>query len=291
VTTIGFLGAGQLGEPMVHRLLGAGHDVLVYARRDDLRARLRDKGASLAGSVADLAARAPILISCLFSDAQLRETGLGPDGFIANAKPGAVFVSHTTGTVATLTELSAASSSPPTILDAPVSGTADHIAQGRLTVLIGGDQAAVERVRQVLASYADPIIATGQLGTALHIKLINNLLFAANAQLVAAAVTVGEQLGVAPGALLPVLSVCSGGSNAAGYVQSTGGMETFVGMAAPFLRKDVAAAIAAAEQVGADLGFLRSVVEMGPLSLTAANRDAHHRRGARADRSTRPHPC
>jgi 3-hydroxyisobutyrate dehydrogenase-like beta-hydroxyacid dehydrogenase len=289
VTTIGFLGAGQLGEPMIHRLLGAGHDVLLYARRDDVRARLHDKGASLAGSVADLAARADILISCLFSDAQLRETGLGPDGFIANAKPGAVFVSHTTGTVATLTELSEASSSPPTMLDAPVSGTADHIARGDLTVLIGGDPEAVERVRPVLAAYADPIITTGQMGTALNIKLINNLLFAANAQLVAAAVTVGEQLGVAPDALLQALSVCSGGSNAARYVQSTGGMETFVGMAAPFLRKDVAAAIAAAEQAEADLGFLRPVVETGPLSLTAENRDGHHRRGARADRSTSSH--
>jgi len=267
VTKIGFLGAGQLGEPMIRRLLGAGHNVLAFARRDEVCARLRDEGASLAGSVADLAARSDILISCLFSDAQLRETGLGPDGFIANAKPGSVFVSHTTGTVATLTELSKYSSSPPAIVDAPVSGTADHIAEGKLTVLIGGAPDAVERVRPVLAAYADPIIGTGELGTALDIKLINNMLFAANAQLVAAAVAVGQQLNVAPDALLQALSVCSGGSNAVAYAQRTGGVDAFVTMAAPFLRKDVAAAVVAAELVGADLGFLRSVVEKGPLPL------------------------
>ena len=254
---------------MVRRLLGAGHQVLVFARRGEVRARLRDGGASLAYSVADLAARSDIVISCLFSDAQLRETGLGPDGFIANAKPGAVFVSHTTGTVTTLTELLNSSSSPPAIVDAPVSGTADHVAEGKLTVLIGGDPDAVERVRPILAAYAEPIMCTGELGTALGIKLINNMLFAANAQLVAAAVAVGEQLDVAPGALLQALSVCSGGSNAAGYAQRTGGVEAFVTMAAPFLRKDIAAAAAAAEQVGADLGFLRSVVETGPLPLVA----------------------
>jgi 3-hydroxyisobutyrate dehydrogenase-like beta-hydroxyacid dehydrogenase len=269
VTAIGFLGAGQLGEPMVRRLLGAGHQVLVFARRGEVRTRLKDGGASLADSVADLAARSDILISCLFSDAQLRETGLGPDGFIANAKPGAVFVSHTTGTITTLTELLNSSSSPPAILDAPVSGTADHIAEGKLTVLIGGDPDAVEQVRRILAAYADPIICTGELGTALGIKLINNMLFAANAQLVAAAMAVGEQLDVAPDALLQALSECSGGSNAAGYAQRTGGVEAFVTMAAPFLRKDVAAAVAAAEQAGANLGFLRSVVETGPLPLVA----------------------
>ncbi|WP_201377528.1 NAD(P)-binding domain-containing protein, partial [Mycobacterium intracellulare] len=79
-------------------MLGARHDVLVYARREEVRLRQESKGAAMADSVADLARRSDILIACLFSDAQLRETGLGADGFIANAKPGAVLVSHTTGT-------------------------------------------------------------------------------------------------------------------------------------------------------------------------------------------------
>ena len=267
---IGFLGAGQLGEPMVRRLLGAGHHVGVYARRADVRDRLRGEGAVLANSVAELAESSDILISCLFSDAQLRETGLGPDGFIANAKPGAIFVSHTTGTPATLNELSESVSSPPTIIDAPVSGTADRITRGTLTVLIGGPAHAVERVKPILAAYADTIIPTGELGTALQIKLVNNVLFAANAQLLAAAVTVGKRLGVPPGALLEALSVCSGGSYATGYMLRTG-MESFADNAGPFLRKDVAAALAATEQVDVDLGLLRSVIESGPLPLTEGN--------------------
>ncbi|BCO34327.1 6-phosphogluconate dehydrogenase [Mycobacterium heckeshornense] len=271
MTTIGFLGAGQLGEPMVRRLLGAGKDVLVFARRDEVRSRLKHEGAKLAASVPDLAARSDILISCLFSDAQLRETGLGPDGFIAHLQHDAVFVSHTTGTLATLRELSASSPAPPAIIDAPVSGTADDIAEGKLTVLAGGDADALERVRPILAAYADPIIATGALGTALDIKLVNNMLFAANAQLVAAAAAAGEKLNVAPDMLLRALSVCSGWSNAAAHAQRVGGVQAFVSRAAPFLRKDVAAAISSAEQAGADLGFLRLVVENGPLPLTTEN--------------------
>ena len=264
--TVGFIGAGQLGEPMVRRLVAAGHPTAVYARRNDARLRLRGAGALLADSAAELAAVSDILICCLFSDAQLRETAMGPDSFIEHMKPGAVFVSHTTGSVGTLREL-AESSASPTILDAPVSGTADDIAHGTLTVLLGGPPEAVQRVRPILAAYADPIVCTGAAGSAMDIKLINNMLFAANAQLVAAAVQTGERLGLAPGAMLSALTVCSGNSSAASYAQRAGGIEAFVELAAPFLRKDIAAAVAAKEDTGADLGLLRSVVETGPLSL------------------------
>jgi 3-hydroxyisobutyrate dehydrogenase-like beta-hydroxyacid dehydrogenase len=220
----------------------------------------------LASSVAELAESSDILISCLFSDTQLRETGLGPDGFVERAQPGAIFVSHTTGMPATLNQLSESASSPPTIIDAPVSGTADRIMRGTLTVLIGGPAHSVERVKPILAAYADIIIPTGELGTALHIKLVNNVLFAANAQLLAAAVTVGKRLGIAPSALLEALSVSSGSSYATEYAARTG-MESVAENAGPFLRKDVAAALAATEHLGIDLGLLRSVIESGPLTL------------------------
>lgn len=266
-TVIGFLGTGQLGEPMVAGLLTAGHDVLVYARRDHVRGRLMTQGAALADSVAALARDSDVLISCLFSDAQLHETGLGPDGFIANAKPGSVFVSHTTGTLSTLTALRDSHVAAPAILDAPVSGTADDIAAGTLTVLIGGPAEAVGAVTPVLAAYADPIVPTGDLGSALAIKLINNLLFAGNAQLLAAATELGGHLGVEPSALLSALQVCSGASRASGHAERVGGMDRFIEMAGPFLRKDIAACLESAAGAGVDLGLLGTVVGTGPLEL------------------------
>jgi 3-hydroxyisobutyrate dehydrogenase-like beta-hydroxyacid dehydrogenase len=266
-TTVGFLGAGQLGEPMVERLLGAGHDVLVYARREDARRRLKAKGAAVADSVADLARGSDVLISSLFSDAQLRETGLGLDGFIGNARPGSVFVSHTTGTVATLEALRDHSQSGPVVLDAPVSGTADDIAAGTLTVLLGGPSDAVAAVKPILAAYAEPVVPTGVLGSALAIKLINNLLFAANAQLLAAATQLGEQLGVEPDVLLSTLQVCSAGSHVAAHAHRIGGMAEFAERAGPFLRKDIAACREAAAEAGVDLGLLGIAVREGPLAL------------------------
>ena len=266
-STVGFLGAGQLGEPMVERLLGAGHDVAVYARREDARRRLAAKGATLADSVADLAIASDILISCLFSDAQLLETGLGPDGFIANAKQGAVFVSHTTGTLSTLEALRDSSPSAPVILDAPVSGTVESIDAGTLTVLIGGPSDAVTAVTPILGAYADPVVATGTLGSALALKLINNLLFAANAQLLGAATQLGARLGVEPSVLLSTLQVCSARSHAAEQAQRVGGMDRFAELAGPFLRKDIAACREAAAEAGVELGLLETAVSEGPLAL------------------------
>src|SRR5271167_2682596 len=256
---------------MVERLLGAGHDVVLYARREEIRRRLKGKGAALADSVADLARGSDVLISCLFSDAQLRETGLGPDGFIANAKPGAVFVSHTTGTLSTLEALRDGSPSAPAILDAPVSGTVENIDAGTLTVLIGGRSDAVAAVTPILAAYADPVVATGAMGSALALKLINNLLFAANAQLLGAATQLGTQLGVTPDVLLSTLQVCSANSHAAGHAHRIGGMDRFAELAGPFLRKDIAACREAATEAGVELGLLGTAVREGPLDLDAVD--------------------
>ena len=265
--TVGFLGAGQLGEPMVERLLGAGYDVLVYARREDVRRRLEAHGAVTAESVAELAGASDVLISCLFSDVQLRETGLGPHGFAANAKPGSVFVSHTTGTAATLEALRDHTDVGPVIIDAPVSGTAADIAEGRLTVLIGGPDHAVATVTPILAAYADPVVATGALGSALAIKLINNVLFAANAQLLASATELGTQLGVDPDVLLATLQVCSAKSHVAAHAHRIGGIGRFAELAGPFLRKDIAACRDATDASGVDLGLLGYAVCEGPLPL------------------------
>lgn len=265
---IGFIGAGRMGEPMVARLLDAGHRVSLYARRPEVLERLTGRGAVPAESVAEVAATSDIVVTCLFSDEQLREVAAGARGLLANAGPGAVVVSHTTGTVRTLTELAAEYPDGPTLLDAPVSGSAEDIAAGRLTVLLGGAEDAVNRVRPVLAAYADPLILTGGPGTALNLKLINNVLFAANAQLVAAAVELGRRLGVDGANLFEALAVSSGGSRAADYVQRAGGVDRFAEVAAPFMRKDIAACIAAADAAGVELGQLRAVAETGLLSLS-----------------------
>jgi len=211
-----------------------------------------------------------VVISCVFSDEQLMDIACGPAGLLANANDDAVIVSHTTGRADTVAAM--ATSSPGIyFVDAPVSGTAADIAGGALTVLIGGDGAAIDRVTPLLSAYADPLVHTGALGTALNIKLINNLLFAANAQIISAATTLGHSIGVDEMSLLRALEVCSAGSRLASYARQFGGMDVFAAGAGPVLRKDVAACVDAAAAAGADLGLLLTVVESGPLDLMNAD--------------------
>ena len=150
---------------------------------------------------------------------------------------------------------------------APVSGTVENIVAGTLTVLLGGPSDAVQMVTPVLTAYAGPIVPTGELGSALAIKLVNNLLFSCNAQLLAAAIQLGQALGVDPDALLSALQVCSSASHAAAQAHRVGGIEPFTERATPFLRKDIAAALEAAGEAGVDLGLLGVVVDSGPLAL------------------------
>ncbi|WP_197506756.1 NAD(P)-binding domain-containing protein, partial [Mycobacterium sp. E136] len=71
--SIGFIGAGQMGEPMVHRLLAAGRAVTVYARKPEVRQRLNDAGATVVDSIADVGTGSRVVICCMFSDAQLKD--------------------------------------------------------------------------------------------------------------------------------------------------------------------------------------------------------------------------
>lgn len=264
---VGFVGAGRMGGPMVRRLLDAGHRVIVFARKPEVRERVRGWGAEPVDCAAALAP-ADVVITCLFSDDQVVEVLGGPEGVLATVGPGTPVVSHATGTVSTITELAAEFDAAGVLLDGPVSGTAEDVAEGQLTVLLGGPEDAVARALPVLAAYADPVITTGPLGTALSVKLVNNALFAANAQLVAAAVAVGERLGTSGEQLLAALARCSGDSYAANAVRRTGGLDAFTKNAAPFLRKDVAACLSAAGELGVDLGELGCVIRTGPLALS-----------------------
>ena len=265
---VGFVGAGRMGEPMVVRLVDAGYRIVVYARREEVRERLRLAGAQVADSAREVARAGDVLVTCLYSDQQLTEVLGGPDGLLAAARPDAVVVSHTTGAVATIKALAAERPDGPILLDGPVSGSAEDIAEGRLTVLLGGPADAVEAARPVLTAYANTVIATGALGSALGVKLVNNALFAANAQLVAVAAEVGRELGIEEGQLLDALSAASGNSYAAESIRRTGGFAKFEKLAGPFLRKDVAACVAATAELGVDLGGLGAAIEAGPFELT-----------------------
>jgi 3-hydroxyisobutyrate dehydrogenase-like beta-hydroxyacid dehydrogenase len=263
---VGFIGAGQLGEPTIERLLAAGRPVRVLARRADVRERLQAQGATVVDTPA--AAAAEIVVLFVFSDEQLLDVALGGDGVLAAMPSAGVLVVHTTAALGTVQRLAQAGAGHGVqVLDAPVSGTAEDIRAGRLTVLVGGDDAAVTRCSSVFAAYADPLLPVGPLGSAMKVKLVNNILFAAQVQLAADAARLAGDLGVEPMRALNALQSCSGASRAMTHLTRFGDVEAFGARVSHYLRKDVAACAQTSTELGVDLGLLGDVARRGPLDL------------------------
>lgn len=264
---VAFLGVGSMGKPMVERLLAADVAVRVHARKAEVKRELADLGAVVADSMADAVKDAELCLLCLFSGAQVEEVALGDGGVLAELPAGAVLAVHTTVTPQTLDRLSAeAAGRGVSIVDAPISGTADAIRAGRLTVLFGGQAGAIDRCEPVVSAYAGTMLRVGDVGVATKVKLVNNLTFAAHAQIAESAVALGERLGIAGADLVAALGACSGDSVVFSHLRA-GGVDV-LGKAVRYLRKDVAAVEEVATASGIDLGLLRSVVQEGPLPLT-----------------------
>jgi len=265
---IGFVGAGRLGEPAAVRLLDAGAPVRLYARRPEVRDRLGRRRAVVVDTVREAARDADVLLVFVFSDEQVRELLIGDGGAIAAMRPGTVVLVHTTVAPRTLDALArAAAPGGIAVVDAPVSGNADDVRRGALTVLLGGEPDAVDRCEKIVAAYADPILRVGPAGAAMKTKLLNNVLFAAQLQLAAQVAGMAEGLGLDPMPTLQSLLRCSGASAAMEHMARSGDIAAFAASVGPYLRKDVRACEAASRELSLSLGLVGEVAREGPLDI------------------------
>lgn len=251
---IGFIGPGQLGRPMVDRLRAAGHAVTVHARRPEAQQSLRSDGLTAVPRAVDAVLGAELVIVCVFSDAQLEEVMMD-DGALGAMTTNSILVSHVTGSPTTAQVLQSRAPTGVTVLDAPVSGTAQDIRAGRLTILTGGDEAAFTKACTALSAYGDPIVRVGDLGSGQLVKLLNNLVFSANFRAVCDAAVLAERLGIEHQTFVDAITHCSGDS-AALRILTAGRPDAITDGIARYLRKDVAAAREAGRDLNVDLGRL-----------------------------------
>jgi 3-hydroxyisobutyrate dehydrogenase-like beta-hydroxyacid dehydrogenase len=251
---------------MVDRLIGAGHEVRVLGRTPGQRDRLREAGATPVTQTTDVTEHADVVCVCVFSDDQVRAICL--DGDLLAAMPeGSVLVLHTTGSPRTAQAIAgsqAAKARDIGVLDAPVSGGPHDIAAGRITLLVGGDQAHLDHAKPVLDAYGDPILHLGPLGSGQAVKLVNNALFAANIGLINAAARLGGQLGIDEKTLLNALQHGSSSSRALAGAAARGSAAGFATAIAEFLDKDVAVVTTVAAEFGTDLGVLSDAIAALP---------------------------
>lgn len=177
---LGFIGLGLMGKPMAGHLLAAGFPLWVHNRSQTAVAELVAQGASAARTPAELAAQVDIVLTCLPDSPDVEAVVLGPDGIAAGAKPGLIIVDHSTIQPATARKVAAALAERGLgWLDAPVSGGQLGAEQGTLTVMVGGEAAALERARPALQAFSKAITHIGAAGAGQVAKCCNQIMVAA----------------------------------------------------------------------------------------------------------------
>lgn len=172
IARVGFIGLGDIGLPMAHRIAAAGLAPMVYDLRAEPMRELVAAGARAAASAAALAAASDVIGVCVRDEADLDTVLFGPDGILAGAAPGTIVAVHSTVRRAAVVALGARTAPRGvTLLDAGVAGGAAGAAAGTLAVMVGGPPDAIERARPMFACFAGAVVHTGALGTGLATKL------------------------------------------------------------------------------------------------------------------------
>ena len=259
-TRIGVIGAGRMGRPIIDRLVAAGYEPTVLTRRPAARAAAEAAGLRCAGTVRETVRDAEVVVTVVFDDEQLRAAALGDDGVIAAMPAGGVLVQHTTCDPATVTLLAETGAKcGVSVLDAALSGNPRDIAAGQLTVWIGGEEQALERVRPLLDAYASPVMFVGSVGDGQRIKLVNNALFVAQVGLVVDAVRLAGSVGIAEEQIIAAVAQGSGASRALSSVAWIGASAVGTRLG-ELMSKDISVVRAIAERAGADLGLIGDVL-------------------------------
>ncbi len=195
---IGFIGLGAMGTPMARTLLAAGFALSGYDA-DPARSAALD-GATAAGSAAEVATGADMLLVMVQNYAQACEALLGSEGAFAALPPGATVLVMSTIAPAQARELAEhAAERGLGFVDAPVSGGPTRAATGDLSIAISGDPAAVARCQPVLNALGKQHYPVGdQVGQALTLKIVHQLLAGVHIAAAAEAIELGNRAGIAP---------------------------------------------------------------------------------------------
>lgn len=195
---IGFIGLGAMGQVIVPRLLDAGHAVTGWNRSPDKAVPLTAAGMALAATPREVAEASEIVFAIVTDAAAVRTVALGDDGVIAGMRKGGVFIDMSTIAPDASREIAAAfPKAGAVMLDAPISGSPVTVKQGNASIMVGGDEAVYQRVRDVLLAIGPKVTHIGGSGLACQMKIAVNLLLMVEVIAFGEAVALAEKGGVA----------------------------------------------------------------------------------------------
>jgi 3-hydroxyisobutyrate dehydrogenase len=251
-----FIGLGVMGFPMAGHLRAKGHEVTVYnrtaARAEDWVAK---HGGKRGATPAEAAKGAEFVFICVGNDSDVRSVLYGSSGALAGLDNEAVLVDHTTASAELAREIAEkAGAQGNHFLDAPVSGGQAGAEKGQLTVMVGGEQAAFDRAKPVIDSYARASVLMGAHGSGQLAKMVNQICIAGLLQGLAEGMNFAARAGLDGARLIETIS-----KGAAQSWQMENRALTMLagkfdfGFAVDWMRKDLAICLAEAKRNGARL--------------------------------------
>jgi 3-hydroxyisobutyrate dehydrogenase len=206
MATLGWIGLGEIGTPMALRLLGAGHRVVVWGRTAARLQSALERGATAAGSPAELAAQCEAVLLCVTDGDAVEDVVFGARGVAEGARRGSLIVDHSTIHPET-TRLASRRLRSAGVgwVDAPVSGGAAGAEAGTLSVFLGGDDDDVERAKAWIAAYAGRVTHLGPVGSGQIAKSCNQAVVAASVALWAEVIAYARRCGLDPHLMIDAL--------------------------------------------------------------------------------------
>jgi 3-hydroxyisobutyrate dehydrogenase len=203
---VGFIGLGNMGDPMALNMIKKGHTLVVYDVRREAAEPHLAAGAQWGESAAAVAAQSEVVVTSLPGPKDVESVALGEGGIVSKLARGAVYADLSTNSPTVIRRLNATFKAKGIeMLDAPVSGGIVGARAGTLAVMVGGSKEAFERIKPILDAIGDKVSYIGDSGAGAVAKLVHNMIAICSTQLLAEAFTMGVKAGVAPEALLKVV--------------------------------------------------------------------------------------
>jgi 3-hydroxyisobutyrate dehydrogenase len=213
--SVGFIGVGNMGNPMAGNVLKTGFAMTVFDKNPQAMANLVSAGAKAATSAADVVERSEVVLTCLPASPDVEALYLEPGGLVERARRDMVLIDLSSVLPSTPRKIEPrARERGVHFLEAPVSGGVAGARAATLAIMVGGDAQILERVRPVLRAIGPNIFSVGPVGAGNTVKAINNMMACVNSIAMMEGLAVGVKAGLDPMTIYEVVKASSGGSKA-----------------------------------------------------------------------------
>ena len=211
MTKVSFIGLGNMGLPMAKNLVKAGHDITGFDLVEGQLTELVKSGGKVSENLNDTLKNSEVVITMLPSGKHVKSVYLGEEGIIKNSPAGLLLIDSSTIDVESAREVEeVANKSDLKMLDAPVSGGVTGAEAGTLTFMVGGDEGAFEKGKELLDIMGGNVIHAGQAGNGQVAKICNNMLLAISMIGTSEAFNLAERLGLDSQTFYDISSTASG---------------------------------------------------------------------------------